>query len=344
MPLESPAFRRGLVTGLLAAGALAACLAWALPANAQAPIVMKLATPTLNDGQHEFLKRFAAAAEQASNGRIKAEIYPAGQLGPVPREVEQTQLGAIAGFVTPAEYLDSVDSRFQVLSASGLFQDMNHVDRATKDPEFRKAFFEVGQKRGVRVAAVFLSGPAGLDTRIPVAHLSDLKGLKIRVLASPLQMKPIAALGATPVPISLGDVLPALQQGTIDGVLSSLPVLAAFKYYDAAKYFTETDLGFVVSTFVFSRTWYDKLPPDLQQILATQALTVGDAMHPWLIDFYNTQRKAWIDGGGQVSRVPDAERAAAMVQLAAVTQEVVAGNPDLKSIYDIALAAAQRTR
>ena len=345
MHVNTSGFRRGLLAGLLGALAAAALLAWACgPAHAQTPITMKLATPTLNDTQHEFLRRLAARVEKDSNGRIKAEVYAAGQLGPVPREIEQVQLGAIAGFVSPAEYQDSVDPRFQILSAPGLFDSMDHVDRATRDPEFRKAFWQVGQKRGVQVGAVFLSGPAAFDMRTPVKDIADLKGQKIRVMASPLQMKPLEALGATPVPISLGDVLPALQQGTIDGVLSVLPVLTAFKYYDTAKYFTESDLAMAVSSFIFSKMWLDRLPADLCKIVTDDALDEGDHMHAFAVAFYAKQRQAWIDGGGQVFRLPDAERAATMQQLQAVTNEVVNSNADLKAIYEVTLAAVNRTR
>jgi TRAP-type transport system periplasmic protein len=303
---------------LLAAGLLLANALDPLTAANAAPILMKLGTPTLNDGQHEFLKRFAAAVERDSNGRIKGEVYPASQLGPIPREIEAVQLGAIQGFVSPAEFFEGVDPRFQVLSSPGLFNDMDHVGRAVKDQQFQGAYFKVGASRGLRVSAVFLSGPTAVNSRTPVHRIDDLKGMKIRVMASPMQMQPLKRLGATPVPLSLGDVLPALQQGAIDGVLSVLPVLAAMHYYDSAKYISETNLSFAVSTFVLSKIWFDSLPPDLQKIVADDAARIGDSMHEWVVDFYNTERKLWIDSGGQVIEIPNAERAQMMGSLVGI--------------------------
>src|SRR6202050_1101045 len=72
-------------------------------AQGPAPITMKLSTATLNDTQHEWLKRFAAAVEKDSGGRIKAEVYPASQLGAIPRPIEGTQFGAIQASLTPPE-------------------------------------------------------------------------------------------------------------------------------------------------------------------------------------------------------------------------------------------------
>jgi TRAP-type C4-dicarboxylate transport system substrate-binding protein len=64
-----------------------------------------------------------------------------------------------------------------------------------------------------------------------------------------------------------------------DGVLAVLPVLAAIHYYDSAKYITETNLSFAVRTLVLSKTWFDRLPPYLQKIVAEDTARIGDEMH-----------------------------------------------------------------
>src|ERR1700675_2727921 len=86
-----------------------------------APIVMKLSTATLNDTQHEWMKRFVAAVERDSGARIKGEVYPASQLGSIPRQIEGVQFGSIQGWMGPLEFLVGVDQRFEALSAPGLF-------------------------------------------------------------------------------------------------------------------------------------------------------------------------------------------------------------------------------
>src|ERR1700678_2441516 len=192
--------------------------------------VMKLATATLNDGQHEWMKRFAAAIEKRSGGRIKAELYPASQLGSIPRMIEGTQLGSIQIWVGPPEFLVGVDQRFELLSVPGLFQNEQQALKTIADPEFSKAFLAVGANKGLIGASLFITGPAAFDMRAPMRRLADLKGKKVRVLASPFQMEQLTRLGGTGVPLSLGDVLPALQQGTLDGALGALPVFSALQY------------------------------------------------------------------------------------------------------------------
>jgi TRAP-type C4-dicarboxylate transport system substrate-binding protein len=94
---------------------------WTTPASAQAasPITMKLSTATVNDTQHEWLKRFAAAVEKDSGGRIKGEIYPASQLGSIPRQIEGTQFNSIQVWCGPPEFLVGVDERYEALERAG---------------------------------------------------------------------------------------------------------------------------------------------------------------------------------------------------------------------------------
>src|SRR6202050_483583 len=76
----------------LAAGALVSSLALPLGAvQAQQPIVMKISTPTIHDIPDTWARNFAAVVEKDSGGRIKAEVYPASQLGSIPRQIEGTQ-------------------------------------------------------------------------------------------------------------------------------------------------------------------------------------------------------------------------------------------------------------
>lgn len=123
--------------------------------------VMKLGTATINDAQHEWCKRFVAMVEKDSGGRIKGEIYPASQLGPIPREIEGVQFGAIQGYIGPPEFLVGIDHRYEVLSAPGLITDMAHGNprnrrfRAAKDDVWLGRQQRYPWRRIVGFAAVF---------------------------------------------------------------------------------------------------------------------------------------------------------------------------------------------
>ena len=338
--------RTGILRALVAALAVVlATLVAVAPLRAQsAPIVMKLATATLNDAQHEWMKRFAAAIEQKSGGRIKAELYPASQLGAIPRMIEGTQLGSIQIWVGPPEFLVGVDQRFELLSVPGLFKDDQHSLRTVADPEFSKAFLALGANKGLIGASLFWTGPYAFAMRAPMRTLADIKGKKIRVLASPFQMEQMTRLGATGVPLTLADVLPALQQGTLDGALGALPVFSALQYQGSAKYMTETAHAYIFSMAVVSKRWFDGLPADLQAAVMTTAQQVRAEAVPWALDFLVAQRKAWVEKGGEVINLSDADHAELMAKMRPVGDDIVKGKPELKPLWDDLLAAAKRAQ
>ena len=61
-----------------------------------------------------IIKIYKAEVEQRSGGKIKVEVYPQSQLGPIPRQIEGLQLGTIEGFIGPADFYVGVDKRYGV--------------------------------------------------------------------------------------------------------------------------------------------------------------------------------------------------------------------------------------
>jgi len=80
-----------------------------VPPASAADFVMKFGTATINETQHQFIKFYKDEIEKASNGRIEVQIYPASQLGPIPREIEGVQLGNIQGYIGPVDFFVGVD-------------------------------------------------------------------------------------------------------------------------------------------------------------------------------------------------------------------------------------------
>src|ERR1700731_5372206 len=83
--------------------------------------VMKITAPTQNASPDTYARNYGAAVEKASGGRIKAEVYPASQLGAIPRQIEGVQFASIQGWCGPPEFLVGVDERYEAMSSPGLF-------------------------------------------------------------------------------------------------------------------------------------------------------------------------------------------------------------------------------
>ena len=337
--------QRGVATAICAA-MISALLALPAPAAAQAakPYVMKLSTATLNDTQHEWMKRFAAAVTKDSGGRIKAEVYPASQLGSIPRQIEGTQFGAIQAWIGPPEFLVGVDQRYEALSAPGMFTSQDQDVKVIQDPAVRAMMLGLGANKGLTGIALLPLGPSSIVPRKPVHHLAEFKGTRIRVLASPFQLEMIKRMDASPVAMSLADVLPALQQGTVDGALGTVPVFGPLHYLDAAKYITEIGQPYVNTIAMMNKKWLEALPPDLQKIVRDDATATSVGIVPFVNDFFAAQRKAWTDKGGELISLPADEQAVFFAKTKNIGDELSKNRPELHAAVDVVLAAAARAK
>ncbi len=305
--------------------------------------VMKISLATLDDALNQFAKNYAAAVEKDSGGRIKTEVYPASRLGSIQRQAEGVQFGAIQCIVVPPEFLAGIDERFEVLAASGLVSSMANGQRVAADPAVRDLMLGLGADKGLHGAALFMATLSSVIARTPIRHLADFKGKKIRILASQFQSVAMRRLGATPKPMTLSEVLPALQDNALDGAVAAVSVFTTMHYQDAAKYVTETGQPAVFAIVEISKKWYESLPADLQQVVDKDAAAESVAISPWAINFNDKVREGWIGGGGELISLPPDEQSAMLKILANVGDEVSSTKPQLSAAYKIVSQVAQRT-
>jgi TRAP-type C4-dicarboxylate transport system substrate-binding protein len=331
---------------IVAAAAFAVSLALPLAAARadDKTYVMKITLPTINDAPHQAAKDFAALVEKDSGGRIKGEVYPASQLGSIPRMIEGTQFGAIQVSEVPPEFFVGVDERFEVMAAPGLVDNIEHGQRVAADPAVRKLMFGLGADKGLHVVGLFIAQPSCVISKTPLRHVADFKGKKIRVFASQFQTEAFNRLGATPVAMTLGDVLPALQQGAIDGAIAGIGPFVHLHFNDAAKYVTETNQPAIFLIFAVSKKWYDSLPPDLQEIVDRDGAAVSRSIEPTALKLYQEQRKAWTDAGGELISLPPAEQADLMHSFLTVGDDVSKNKPAVREAYQVVADAAKRLR
>jgi len=336
---------RKIVPALLAAGGLLVLSLTHGSAQAQdKTYVMKIGLPTINDAPHQFAKDFAAAVEKESGGRIKGEVYPASQLGSIPRMIEGTQFGAIQAVAIPPEFMVGVDERFEVMAAPGLVDSLEHGQRVAADPGVRKLMFGLGSDKGLHGAGLMMAQPSCVISKSGIRHVADFKGKKIRIFASQFQSTAFDRLGATPVAMTLADVLPALQQGAIDGSVAGIGPFVHLHFIDAAKFVTETNQPAIFIIIDVSQKWYDSLPKDLQEVVDRAGVEVSSSINPVAIKMYQEQRKDWTNNGGELISLPQDEQANMMHMLTSVGEDVSKSKPALHDAYEVVSDAAKRTR
>lgn len=313
---------------------LPACIAQAQP------IVMKFSTQTQNDMQHEYIKVYKAELEKATNNRITVEVYPGAQLGSQQRQSEGLRIGSIEAAIGPAELFAGVDPRFQVLAMAGLYKNVEHARRVLDLPAVRKAVADIAISRQLINIGLNIYDLQSFVFKSPVTKLADFSGKRIRVLASQAEQESVKALGGGPVPMSFGEIIPGLQQGTIDGVASVLGVWVALRYYDVAPYMLDTRFWGIVPVVMVSKVWFDRLPPDLQQAVRDTAIKIEPEMHKWQLARVAADLNTWVEKGGKAAKLPQAEQEEAIRRVSTAIQPVLANSPGMKELYDTLKNAA----
>ena len=306
--------------------------------------VMKIALATLDDVLHQYARDYAAAVERDSGGRIKSEVYPASQLGAIQRQAESVQFGAIQCQIVAPEFLASIDERFEVLASPGLVTSMAQGQRVAADPAVLKLMLGLGADKGLHGVGLFMVAQSVVVARTPIRHVADFKGKKIRIFASQFQSVAMARLGATPKPMTLGGVLPALHDNALDGAVSGIAVFSSMHYQEAAKYVTETGQPAIFGIVEVSKKWYDSLPADLREIVDKNAASESVAINPQAIELNERARKTWTERGGELISLPPDEQSAMLQILASVGEDVSKNKPQLSAAYQVVTEAAQRTR
>jgi TRAP-type transport system periplasmic protein len=333
-------------SALVAAGALAVALALPLcPAWAQnETYLMKISTPTIHDIPDTWANRFGAAVEKDSGGRIKVQVYPASQLGSIPRQIEGTQFGSIQMEVVPPEFMVGLDDRFQVMAAPGLVNSQAHGQRVAADPAVLELMLGLGANKGLHGVGLFMAEQSAIVSRMALRHLADFEGKKIRIFASQFQSAAFARLGVTPVAMSLGDVLPAIQQGAIDGADTGIGPIANFHMVDAAKYVTETGQPAIFIIAEINKKWFDSLPEDLQRIIDKDAKAQSLAINSFAVQSVKDSEASYAAAGGELIRLPSNEQVKMMKIMSSVAPDVTKGDPEIAAAYKIVADAAERTQ
>jgi len=208
------------------------------------------------------MEKWAEEMKEKSNGRLIIKIFPAGQMGPPPRQFDLARTG-VADIAVILH--GSTPGRFPLT-------ELTHVPGFVKGPYGSSlGVSEIAQEvlapeyPGVKILNVIF-----LDTviisRSEIANANSLKGKRVRAAGS-VQSDVLEALGAVPTVVQPGDLNDALNKGMIEGVSTAYSAIESYKLDDVAKFVSEGDMGSVTFATVMNQAAYDALPPDLRRLI-----------------------------------------------------------------------------
>ena len=209
--------------------------------------------------QHKAMLEFEKYVEEKTNGSIDVQIFPNELLGATSQAVELAQTGAVDLVIAGLGTLESFNSSYTILNLPYIMDSKEHYYEVMNDKDIIGPIFESTRKSGFVGLTWFDAGVRNIyTTKKPIMKPEDLKGLKIRVQTSPTNVKMLQALGASPTPMSFGEVYTGLQQNVIDGAENNELALINNKHGEVAKYYSYNMHAMLPDILIASTSLLDK--------------------------------------------------------------------------------------
>lgn len=221
---------------------------------------------------HLALAEFAGLVEEKTNGQIKVQIFPNGQLGGESDVLEQLQAGAVAMTKVSAAALTTYNEGYNAFTLPYVFADEDHYFKSMASPAVENLYSET-KANGFVGLTFYNSGARSFYTvDKPILSPADLKGTKIRVMVFQSQTDMVKALGGTPVGLPYGEVYTSLQSGVIDGAESNETALTVGKHGEVCKEFSYDEHTRIPNILVISSKVLEGLTPEQQSALKEAAV------------------------------------------------------------------------
>jgi len=220
-----------------------------------------------------YAVKFKELVAAKTGGAVEIQVFPNGQLGQEREIVQQVQQGLCDLMASGTAIWGTVAPKLQILDLPFLFRDYDHIHK-TMDGEVGAALTKyVEERTGVRIMAYYDSfGFRSVVTRNKqVKSIDDMKGLKLRTLPSPIYVKAVELMGASPTPMAFGEVYTSLQTGVIDGYEHDANTTLMQKFFEVTKYFALTQHISGVLGLTASAKSIDALPPDMKKAVMDAA-------------------------------------------------------------------------
>ena len=216
---------------------------------------------------NKALVKFGEYIAEKSDGVLKLEIYPNGELGDDTAVVQAIALGTIQMTVPGSGVFEAYDNKFSVMNLPYMFSSKEKMDAAYTGG-FGDLLGEWMKEYGFVCLGFNYDGARCMSNNIrPINTPEDMNGIKFRVMDSPLYIDMFKMLGANPTPMGFSEVYTALQQGVIDGQDNPPGLTYGSKFNENLKYFSVTQHVYANCPVIIGADFFNGLDEKYQNII-----------------------------------------------------------------------------
>ena len=254
----------------------------AVGATKENPHVWKVGTSAgLVNGKHviyDLILKVKEEVEAATDSRYQIEPYHSSQLGSDRDTIEGTVMGTYQMTVVPGTFCGAYVDNFNVFEFPYLFSSADHF--------FDTMESDIAAEIGTELEQYNLhwlgNGMNGIlsvmNNKHEIRTVEDFKGLKLRVIDSPMQVGACECLGAQGAVVNWGETYTACQQNTIDGVITTGSGFLSGKIHEVSKYHTAANIFMTPISIVMNLEYWNSLPAEDQKLIQ-DAVTKALAWH-----------------------------------------------------------------
>lgn len=308
----------------------------ALIGRALAATTLKISTSFPNDPKFStgriWYDLFAPKLAAATDGQVTTAFFPDNQLGQEADVVSQVKLGVVDVMLSGTSIWTNIVPDLGVFDLGYVFQDYDHMLRASATPACAALETLLVQKAGAHLPAVGRNlGARNFFTKFGFSEPTELAGRKVRCLPSPVVTETVRLMGAAATPMAFGEIYTGLQAGVIDGLEHDAPTILASKFYETAKFFTFTrHIHSPFGAFVSDRTLH-KLPAAQRDGLLR---AVGEATTEHFQHAAQLEAEAVTELKGKGVTVEDCDRAAFRDRVRPMWDRFVERTPGAKDMLE----------
>lgn len=229
----------------------------------------KLATADLEgDFITVWSNKFADEMRAWSDGKIDITVYPYGSIGDTRDIAELCQLGVIEFVVTDYAWISSFIQEAQVLGLHYLWpreRGPEVLAWIVKNGKFMDVLEKTFRRNGMVPLGLIWEGWMWVTSKKPVKSMEDLNGLKLRLMSSKVLVDQYRAYGASPTPMSFGEVYGGLQMGLIEAQMNPIFADYSMKFFEVTDYFVQMYNEAYLAIPTINANVFDSLPENAQQ-------------------------------------------------------------------------------
>ena len=242
------------------------------------------------------------------NGKACMEVFPQSTLYNDDQVLEALLQGDVQLAAPSLSKFEQFTKQFRIFDLPFMFSNINAVD-AFQASETGQAMKESMVRRGLIGLAFWHNGMKQMSANKALNSPSDADGLKFRVQNSDVLKAQMAALGGSPQPMAFSEVYGALQTGVVDGQENTWSNIWGQKFFEVQDGITETNHGIIDYLVVAGTDWWDSLPADVSNQLATIIDEVTETRNSESTRVNEEAKASIIEAGGVVRSLTAEQRA-----------------------------------